>query len=66
VDEGEVDDAVRTLGVRTQHIGILEIAAPHLGAERRDRRGRLIRSREPNDLVTRSEELGHDGRSDPT
>src|SRR5579862_2725294 len=44
----------------------LQVAAAHLGARGGEGGGRGIRPGKPENLVTRADELGYDGRTDPT
>ncbi len=59
MDEGEVDDAVRTLGGRPQAVGIFEVAARTSAPRAANRLRGLIGTRETHNFVTHLEELGH-------
>ena len=48
-----------------QPVQVRQIPAMHLGPEGGDGGGRGVGPGQPQDLVTRADELGDDGRSDP-
>jgi hypothetical protein len=65
MDVGEVDDRVGGDGPGPQCVQVLQIPAKHLGPQSADGGGRGVGPGEPQDPVTRADELGDDGRSDP-
>ncbi len=62
--EGQVDDAVGLGGGGRQTVEVVEIAAAHLGAERRHGLGGGLRAGQADDLVAVVEQLGDDGGGD--
>ena len=62
----EVDDAVAGVRARAQAVEVVQIAAQNLGAQAGDGGGRGVRSGETDNLMTGVEELGDDGRTDPS
>jgi len=65
VDVGEVDDRVGVDRPGPQGVQVLQVAAERLGPQGGDGRGRRVGPGEPAYLVSRADELGDDGRSDP-
>jgi hypothetical protein len=64
VVEGRVDDAVRCGGAAAKAVEVVEGAAVHLGAGRRQRSGSGVRAGEADDLMPCFKQLADDGGSD--
>ncbi len=64
--ERQVDDPVGRRRGGAQLVEIVEGPAQRLGAARGEGGGRGVGAGEPDDLVTRADELGDDGGADPT
>jgi hypothetical protein len=65
VDEREVDDPVAAGRPGPQSAQVVQVTAERLGSGGGDGGGRGLRPGEPEDLVTRAEKFGDDGRADP-
>ena len=66
VAEGQVNDGVGRFGALPQHVDVLDIAAQDLCAGGGDLLSGGVRARQAENPVSLGEELGNDGRPDPT
>jgi hypothetical protein len=64
--EREVDHAIRRSSCPPQGVEIINGAALHVCPGGSEGPRRRIRAREPDDLMARADEFGHEGGTDPT
>ena len=64
--EGQMDHPVRVGRRLGQAFGVVEVSPLNRGAGRFQPLGRSVRARQADHFVTGSQQLGHDGRADPT